>query len=82
MTRVAYVNGAYVPHALASVHIEDRGYQFADAIYEVCLVVGGRYWDLADHLARMRRSLNAIEIDFTMTDAALKAVLRLSLIHI
>lgn len=76
MTRVAYVNGAYVPHALASVHIEDRGYQFADAIYEVCLVVGGRYWDLADHLARMRRSLNAIEIDFTMTDAALKAVLR------
>lgn len=76
MTRIAYVNGAYVRHTQAHVHIEDRGHQFADAIYEVCLVVGGKYWDLDDHLARMRRSLDALEIDLPMTDAAMTVILR------
>ena len=36
MPRIAYVNGRYVPHREAAVHIEDRGYQFADGVYEVC----------------------------------------------
>ena len=42
MSRVAYVNGRYLTHRDAAVHIEDRGYQFADAVYEVCEVKGGR----------------------------------------
>ena len=43
MSRIAYVNGRYVPHGSAAVHVEDRGYQFADGVYEVCEVFGGRW---------------------------------------
>ncbi|MBB5519966.1 D-amino-acid transaminase [Amphiplicatus metriothermophilus] len=62
MPRIAYVNGAYVPLAEAAVNVEDRGYQFADGVYEVCLVVGGRFWDEEGHLDRLDRSLAALEI--------------------
>ena len=47
MPRLAYVNGRFVPHADAAVHIEDRGYQFADGVYEVWAVMGGRLADSA-----------------------------------
>ena len=57
MPRIAYVNGAYVPHADAAVHIEDRGYQFADGVYEVCEVRHGYIVDLNRHLDRLDRSL-------------------------
>ena len=53
MTRIAYVNGRYVPHADAVVHVEDRGYQFADGVYEVCEVLGGRLIDETRHLDRL-----------------------------
>src|SRR5690242_3532195 len=53
MSRVAYVNGRYVPHREAAVHIEDRGYQFADGIYEVTMVRNGRLVDEHLHLARL-----------------------------
>ena len=42
MSRIAYVNGRYLPLPAASVNIEDRGYQFSDGVYEVCEVRGGR----------------------------------------
>lgn len=76
MPQIAYVNGAYVPLRDAEVSIDDRGYQFADGIYEVCLVVDGRYLDLDGHLARMRRSLDALQIDMPMDVQALKVVMR------
>ena len=57
MPRIAYVNGRYVAHADASVHIEDRGYQFADGVYEVCEVARGFIVDMTRHLARLNRSL-------------------------
>tara|TARA_A100001037_G_C15107323_1_gene617115 strand:- start:422 stop:1282 length:861 start_codon:yes stop_codon:yes gene_type:complete len=57
MSRVAYVNGSYVPFANAAVHIEDRGYQFADGVYEVMAVRNGRLVDLEPHLDRLDRSL-------------------------
>ena len=57
MSRIAYVNGRYVPHREASVHVEDRGYQFADAVYEVVHVHGGRFIDDGPHLDRLERSL-------------------------
>lgn len=75
MARIAYVNGRYVPKADALVHIEDRGYQFADGIYEVCLVINGRYWDMEGHLARMERSLRELRIDAPMDQRALKIVM-------
>ena len=75
MTRIAYVNGQYVPQSAATVHIEDRGYQFADGVYEVCIVVNGRYWDMEGHLARLQRSLNELQMAAPMDIEALKVVM-------
>jgi D-alanine transaminase len=55
--RVAYVDGRYLPHPAAAVHIEDRGLQFGDSIYEVCAVIDGRLMDEEPHLERLGRSL-------------------------
>jgi D-alanine transaminase len=76
MSRVAYVNGRYLPHARAEVHIEDRGYQFGDGVYEVCEVRGGRLVDERKHLARLERSLAEIRMPIPMSPAALRVVLR------
>jgi D-alanine transaminase len=76
MSRIAYVNGRYVPHATASVHIEDRGYQFADGVYEVIAVAAGRLVDEQPHLDRLDRSLRELRIPEPMVRPALKTVLR------
>lgn len=76
MSRIAYVNGLYVPHAEAVVHVEDRGYQFADGVYEVCEVRGGHMVDERRHMERLVRSLDAIRIAMPMSRAALGFVLR------
>lgn len=75
MSRIAYVNGAYVPLAAASVSIMDRGFQFADAIYEVWAVRGGRMFDVVEHLARLKRSLAELRITPPMTETALMLVI-------
>jgi D-alanine transaminase len=74
--RIAYVNGRYVPHAQAGVHIEDRGLQFADAIYEVVGVVGGRFLDEEEHLDRLERSVREIGMAMPMGRGALKLLTR------
>jgi D-alanine transaminase len=76
MSKIAYVNGRYLPFQDAKVHVEDRGYQFADAAYEVCEVRGGRLVDERRHLDRLERSLGALRIAMPMTRAALGVVLR------
>ena len=76
MTRIAYVNRAYVPQPEALVNVEDRGYQFADAIYEVVHLFQGRFIDESRHLDRLDRSLAAIRIPPPMPRAALRCVLR------
>jgi D-alanine transaminase len=76
MSRIAYVNGRYLPHRAAAVHVEDRGYQFSDGVYEVCEVRGARVIDQRRHLARLRRSLDELRIDMPMSEAALAIVLR------
>jgi D-alanine transaminase len=73
--RIAYVDGRYLPHGAASVHIEDRGLQFGDSVYEVWRLAAGRLLDLEPHLNRLERSLREIEIAPPMTRAALKLVL-------
>ena len=75
MTGIAYVNGSYIPVEEAAVNIEDRGFQFADGIYEVCLCIGGRYWDLDGHLTRMARSLREMRMPMPMSRAALQIVM-------
>jgi D-alanine transaminase len=76
MARYAYVNGRFVRHADASVHIEDRGYQFADGVYEVVTVLGGDFVDEAGHLARLKRSLGELRIGMPFSEAVLKLVMR------
>lgn len=76
MSRIAYVNGRYLPQAEASVNIEDRGYQFGDGIYEVVHLHDGRYIDEDRHLDRLERSLREIRLPMPMSRAALKVVLR------
>src|SRR5262252_1415409 len=75
MSRIAYVNGRYVPHRAASVHVEDRGFQFADAVYEVCEVKGGRLVDERRHMERLARSLGELRIRLPMSLNALSVVL-------
>ncbi len=74
MSRIAYVNGRYVPHGEAAVHIEDRGYQFADGVYEVTAVVNGKLVDNEGHMVRLERSLGELQIDMPMSRAALEVV--------
>lgn len=75
MPRIAYVNGAFRPLSEAAVHVEDRGFQFADGIYEVVLCVDGRLWDLEGHLVRWRRSLRELSIAEPMSSRAMTAVI-------
>ena len=76
MSRIAYVNGRYGPKAAAAVAIDDRGYQFADGIYEVIEISGGELIDEAGHVARLHRSLRELRIDAPLTGPALALVLR------
>jgi D-alanine transaminase len=76
MSRIAYVNGRYQPHRTAAVHIEDRGYQFADGVYEVVPVQRGKLIDEDLHLDRLEFSLGELEIVAPMERRALKLVLR------
>ena len=75
MSRIAYVNGRYVPHGQAVVHIEDRGYQLADGVYEVWALFGGRLVDADGHFERLGRSLTELRIRPPMTRRALEIVL-------
>ena len=72
MQRVAYVNGRFVRHEEASVHIEDRGYQFADGVYEVVTILGGDFVDQPGHLARLKRSLGELRIAMPFSEAVLQ----------
>ena len=76
MSRVAYVNGRYLPHGAAAVHIEDRGYQFADGLYEVVTVRHGKLVDEIGHLERLDRSLAELRMRPPMSRAALRLVMR------
>ncbi len=75
LARIAYVNGRYVPHQEAAVHVEDRGYQFADGVYEVITVRAGRFVDAGPHLDRLDRSLRELRIEPPMGRSALTHVL-------
>src|ERR1700732_2657252 len=76
MPRIAYVNGRYLPHRGAMVHVEDRGYQFSDGVYEVCEVRGGRLVEERRGRARLTRSRHTLRHLMPMPLAALGIVLR------
>jgi len=74
MSRIAYVNGRYLPLSQAKVHVEDRGYQFGDGVYEVCEVRDGRLIDERRHLERLQRSLRELRIGLPITLRALDVI--------
>lgn len=76
MPRFAYVDGRFVPHAKACVHVEDRGFQFADAVYEVIAIRDGALLDERGHLDRLVRSLNELKIPLPGSVASLQIVMR------
>lgn len=75
MSRIVYVNGLYKRYDEARVHVEDRGFQFADAVYEVIEILGGEMVDATRHLARLERSLSELKIRPPMSTAALLNVI-------
>ena len=76
MPRYAYVNGQYVPHKDAAVHIEDRGYQFADGVYEVIACINGKLADEQAHYDRLARSLSEIGMDMPVPEKTLGHLMR------
>ncbi len=76
MARYAYVNGRYVDHRQASVHIEDRGYQLADGVYEVVGVRDGRLIDETLHIDRLDRSLRELRIGWPVARSTLGFIIR------
>lgn len=76
MPRLAYVNRRIQPLASAGVSVEDRGFQFADGVYEVCAVLGGQLLDWPLHQDRLTRNLSALLIRSPMSAAALRQVAR------
>ena len=75
MSRISYVNGQYVPHNDAAIHIDDRGYQFGDGIYEVVYIIDGHLADEGPHLDRLERSLAEVKIPMPMSRSALKMIM-------
>lgn len=74
MSRIVYVDGGYVPEAEARISVFDRGFLFADGVYEVTAVLGGKMVDFDAHLARLARSLSALDIVSPLTDRELRTV--------
>jgi D-alanine transaminase len=76
MSRISYVNGHYVPHHAASVHIEDRGYQFSDGVYEVIAIHKRKLIDMDGHMARLTRSMEELEIAWPVCSGAMVLIIR------
>jgi len=76
MTRIVYVNGRYLPYARAAVHVEDRGFQFADGVYDVIAVLGGRLVDADGHLVRLERNMDELRISHPMGRRAMRIVIQ------
>ena len=76
MSRTAYVNGRYVRMAAATVHVEDRGFQFADGVYEVCAIRAGHLIDEDPHLERLKRSLGELKMRWPVDERALRNIMR------
>lgn len=74
--RMIYLNGVYVEEAEARVSVFDRGFLMADAVYEVTCVFDGRLIDYDQHMARLRRSLDEMEITCSLSDDDLRTIHR------
>jgi D-alanine transaminase len=76
MSEIAYVNGEFLPLERATVHVEDRGFQFADGAYEVVRTYGGQPFATDEHLARLFRSLVVLELEIPLGADQLKSIIQ------
>jgi len=76
MSLIAYVNNRFLPLEDATIHIEDRGFQFADGVYEVVACIGGYFLDFDPHMDRLERSCSAINMSFPCSRDTLKGLIR------
>ena len=74
MGRIVYVNGEYLPEEDGKISIFDRGFLFADGVYEVTAVVNSRLIDYAPHLERLARSLRELKMEWPCTESELRAM--------
>jgi len=74
MHRIVYVNGSYLPEEQGKISIFDRGFLFADGIYEVTAVVNGKLVDYGPHMERLERSLHEIRMDWPCSTEELKSM--------
>jgi D-alanine transaminase len=81
VTRIIYVNGSYKPYANAYIHAEDRGFQFADSVYEVIEVLGHKLVDATRHLTRLERSLSELQMSSPMSRGALLHVIATAVVR-
>ncbi|MEZ5534055.1 MAG: D-amino-acid transaminase [Thiolinea sp.] len=73
MSRIVYVNGEFLPEAEAKISVFDRGFLFADGVYEVSSVLNGKLIDNEGHLKRLHRSMNELEMNAPASDEAITA---------
>ncbi|MCG6858029.1 MAG: aminotransferase class IV, partial [Salaquimonas sp.] len=76
MSRTVYVNGQYLPEEEAKISVFDRGFLFADAVYEVTSVIGGQLVDSEAHMERLARSLNELRMDMPLGASEIEAIER------
>ncbi|EAU40084.1 Aminotransferase class IV, putative D-alanine aminotransferase [Fulvimarina pelagi HTCC2506] len=76
MSRIVYVNGSYVPESEAKISVFDRGFLFADGVYEVTAVLSGKLVDFAGHMKRLRRSLSELALPSPGSDEMILAIHR------
>ena len=76
MPNLSYVDGIYYDHADSKIHINDRGYHFGDAVYEVILFNEGVFYDFDAHINRLFNSLKSIEIEFSFTKKTIELIVK------
>ena len=74
MSKIAYINKKYIKFQDAKIHVEDRGLQFADSVYEVIAVLNGNLIDLDFHLRRLKYSLKELDIKYKFNQKDLKKI--------
>lgn len=74
MSKYVYLNNKYVNYKDAKIHIEDRGFQFSDSVYEVIKVINGKLLDIEFHLSRLKYSTSELNFNFKINKPSLKNI--------
>lgn len=74
MSEIVYLNNQFVPKEQANISVFDRGFLFADAVYEVTAVINGQLIDFEGHFQRLQRSCKALSMPFSLTKEQLKEI--------